>query len=46
LAAKVVLPPLHIPAGVAIGATVGFAFTTTATLAVAVQELELVTVTV
>ena len=46
LAASVVLPPLQIVVGVAVGATVGLAFTTTATLAVAVQPLLLVTVTV
>ena len=46
LAASVVLPPLHIAVGVAVGAIVGFAFTATVTVPVTVQELLLVTVTV
>ena len=46
LAARVVLCPLQIIVGVAVGATVGFAFTVTAVEAVAVQVLLLVTVTV
>ncbi len=46
LAASVVLPPSQITAGAAVGATVGIALTVTATLAVAVQELLFVTVTV
>ena len=45
-AARVVLCPLHIVAGVAVGATVGFAFTVTDTVPVTVQVLLLVTVTV
>ena len=46
LAASVVIPPLQIAPGVALGVTDGFAFTVTKTLAVAVQVLLLVTVTV
>ena len=45
-AASVVLCPLQMVDGVAVGATVGTAFTVTETLAVAVQVLLFVTVTV
>ena len=45
-AASIVLPPLQMIAGVAVGVVVGLAFTVTATLALAVQPLLLVTVTV
>ena len=44
-AARVVLWPLHIAVGNADGAIVGFAFTFTETVPVAVQELLFVTVT-
>jgi len=46
LAANVVLCPLQIVVGDAVGATVGFAFTVTPTVPVAVHPLLLVTVTV
>ena len=46
MAANVVLPPLQMAAGVAVGATVGKALTVTETVPVAVHELEFVTVTV
>ena len=46
LAANVVLCPLQMAAGVAVGATVGFEFTVTETVPVAVQVLLFVTVTV
>ena len=46
LAASVVLCPKQIPPGLALGASVGLAFTFTDTVPVAVQALELVTVTV
>jgi hypothetical protein len=45
-AANMVLLPLQIAEGAAVGATVGFAFTVIETVPVAVQELLLVTVTV
>ena len=45
-AARVVLCPLQIVAGVAVGATVGLALTVTETVPVTVQVLLLVTVTV
>ena len=45
-AARVVLWPLHIAVGLALGASVGIAFTLTETVPVAVQELLFVTVTV
>jgi hypothetical protein len=45
LAARVELPPLQSAVGVAVGATVGLAFTVTAKFAVAVHPLLLVTVT-
>ena len=45
-AASVVLPPLQMIAGVAVGDTVGLAFTVTDTVPLTVQPLLLVTVTV
>ena len=45
-AASVVLPPLHMAVGVAVGATVGKALTVTEIVPVAVQVLLFVTVTV
>ena len=46
LADNVALCPLHIAVGLALGASVGIAFTLTETVPVAVQELLFVTVTV
>jgi hypothetical protein len=46
LAARIVLPPLQIAEGLAVGARVGIPLTVTDTLPVAEQELLLVTVTI